>query len=330
MIGEPQGIVLPAIAATYFPPSGGKYEVKPGLMPLEKDFGNGAADGLIFQFDAEWARYRQTKKRARAERLGKYYQTREFAPEVAGPVCRFIARRLSEEHPELFTLEEGSGELALACGLSGETLRFDPEMRRVAGGDAQPPYADPFDALAAQMQEDLAVVRRVEGKDWASAIHLCFPYRWTAEEKIGLDYVTMHQPVPGMEPFRKPGMVTNMVKHGPLVRFVWELTTDARLNHHPELPPGTDPKEWRAHPFDPRAPRLFLRVEREVFWSFPDQEAALMAVRTSFRDGEEIRKEAKLREPLCAAIESMSPEALRYKGLAESRDDILAWLRSGA
>jgi hypothetical protein len=65
-------------------------------------------------------------------------------------------------------------------------------------------------------------------------------------------------------------------------------------------------------------------VEREVSWSFPEQEAALMALCTSFRNGEEIRQDAKLREPLCAAIESMSLGALRYKGLAESRDDIPA------
>jgi hypothetical protein len=71
-------------------------------------------------------------------------------------------------------------------------------------------------------------------------------------------------------------------------------------------------------------------VEREVLWGFPEQEAALLAVRISFRDGEEIRKDAMLRHALCAAIESMSSEALRYKGLAESRDDVLAWLRSEA
>jgi hypothetical protein len=321
---------LPPAAATYFPPASGKYEVKPGLMPLGTDFGNGAADKLVFQFDAGFAEYRKVKRLARADRLSKYYQTRDFAPEVAGVVCRFIVRRLAQEHPGLFVLDEYNAESTLQCALTGETLRFDPEMRQVSGGDADPLYIDPFDALAAQVQEDLAVVRRVGGKDWASAIHLCFPYRWTAEEKIGLDYVTMHLPVPGMETFRKPGMVTNMVKFGPFVRFVWELCTDDRLNHHPEPPPGIDPGTWRERPFDQQHPRLFLRVEREVLWGFPEQEAALLAVRISFRDGEEIRKDAKLREPLCATIESMSPEALRYKGLAENRDDILTWLRGGS
>ena len=328
-MGAPQEVALPPVAARYFPPSSGKYEVKPGLVPLGTDFGNGEADTLTFQFDAGFAEYRKVKQAARAERLGKYYQTRDFAPEIAGLVCRFIAHRLVEEHWRLFALDERGGEATLRCALTGETLRFDPAMQHVAGTVADPPYVDPFDALAAQVQEDLAVVRRVNGKDWASAIHLCFPYRWTAEEKIGLDFVTMHLPVPGMETFRKPGMVTNMIKFGPFTRFVWELCTDDRLNRHREPPPGTDPEGWHERPFDPRDSRLFLRVEREVLWGFPEHEAALLAVRISFRDGEEIRKDAALREPLCKTIESMSPEALRYKGLAENRDAVLTWLRGG-
>jgi hypothetical protein len=328
-MGVPRWLALPPVAARYFPPASGRYEVKPGLVTLGTDFGNGTADDQVFQFDAGYVQYRKVKRLARSERLSKYYQTRAFGPEVAPVVCRFIARRLAEEHPEFFVLKEQGGETALSCELNGELLRFDQEMRRVAGGESDPPYADPFDALATQVQEDLAVVRRVNGKDWSCAIHLCFPYRWTAEEKIGLDFVATHLPVPGMESFRKPGMVTTMIACGPFTRFVWELCTDDRLNHHREAPPGFDPEAWRERPFDPHHPRLFVRVEREVLWGFPEQEAALLAVRISFRDGEEIRRDAALREPLCNTIESMSPEALQYKGLMESRDDILAWLRGG-
>jgi dimethylamine monooxygenase subunit A len=328
-MGVPHELALPPVAARYFPPASGRYEMKPGLVTLGTDFGNGTADGQMFQFDAGYVQYRKVKQLARAERLSKYYQTRGFGSEVAAVVCRFIAGRLGEEYPQLFGLKEQGGELALSCAMSGELLRFDQEMGRVVGGEADPPYADPFDALATQVQEDLAVVRRVNGKDWTCAIHLCFPHRWTAEEKIGLDFVTMHLPVPGMESFRKPGMVTNMIEFGPFTRFVWELCTDDRLNHHREPPPGLGPEAWRERPFDPQRPRLFLRVEREVLWGFPEQEAALLAVRVSFRDGEEIRKDAALREPLCKTIESMSPEALQYKGLVEHRDDILAWLRGG-
>ena len=45
------------------------------------------------------------------------------------------------------------------------------------------------------------------------------------------------------------------------------------------------------------------------------------------KDGEVVRKKADWRDKLCSAIESMSAASLQYKGLGESRDDILAWLR---
>jgi len=112
-MSEPHRIALPSTAAMYFPPASGKYDVKPGLVPLGTDFGNGAADTRVFQFDARFAEYRKVKQTARAERLGKYYQTREFAPEVAGVVCRFIARRLAEEYPQLFTLAEDLAQMEL-------------------------------------------------------------------------------------------------------------------------------------------------------------------------------------------------------------------------
>ena len=54
------------------------------------------------------------------------------------------------------------------------------------------------DALAMQVQEDLSVVCRVGEKDWVCAIHLCCPHTWTAEKKIGQDFVSMHAGVPGM------------------------------------------------------------------------------------------------------------------------------------
>ena len=319
---------LPEDGARYFPPASGVYDVKPGLTPLSTDWGNGPCDAQVFQFDSSWADYRDVKEQARGERLGKYYQTRGFDADLAGVICRFIAARLASEHPDRFTWVDDADSPRLHHAPSDETLVFNRAMTQVTGGGS-PAYVDPLDALSAQVQEDLAVVRRVDGRDWCCAVHLCFPYRWTAEEKVGLDFVTMHLPVPGMENFRRPGMVNVMLQKGPLVRFVWELTTDRRLNHHPEPPPGVPAAAWARSAFDPAAPRLFLRVEREVLWSFPAQEAALLTIRTSFWDAQEIRQDPVRRDALCAAVESMTPASRVYKGLGDSGDAILAWLRAG-
>ena len=71
-----------------------------------------------------------------------------------------------------------------------------------------------------------------------------------------------------------------------------------------------------------------MRIERQVLYGFPEENGVLFVIRTHFRDCEEVRRDAELGPKLTGAVESMSPEALDYKGLAESRDDILEWLRS--
>jgi hypothetical protein len=94
-MGAPHEVALPPVAARYFPPSSGKYEVKPGLVPLGTDFGNGEADKLTFQFDAGFA---NTAGQAGCARRAP----RELLPDPrfrsrdAGLVCRFIAHRPAE------------------------------------------------------------------------------------------------------------------------------------------------------------------------------------------------------------------------------------------
>ena len=38
-----------------------------------------------------------------------------------------------------------------------------------------------------------------EKRDYLTAIHLCSPSHWAAEDKIGKDFTAIHQPVPGIE-----------------------------------------------------------------------------------------------------------------------------------
>ena len=192
----------------------------------------------------------------------------------------------------------------------------------------QPPYIDSLDALACQIHEDLALVsRRTDGSDWLAAVHLCCPNHWAAEEKVGRDFAQVHAPVAGMGPLnqRSADLVRAMIERGPYMRFAWGLGTDTRLNHHPEPPPGIPPADWQGRHFDPEHPRLFVRVERQVLWGFPQQEAALFTIRTYFRDCARLTPQE--RTQLRLAISSMTPQTLAYKGLAAHRDPILEWLK---
>jgi hypothetical protein len=276
----------------YFPLRHGRYDVAPGLNRFGKDLGGGDFDRYLFQRDRTSARFRTAKLASRAENFRKYVDTFDLAPGTMEAVNRFIIDRLNAEHPDLVRNLDRTAE----------------------------PF-ELFDALACRVQEDLAVVSTApDGRHWLSAVHVCLPNGWAPSEKIGRPFAAIHEPVAGMAEMNRRGgeFVDIMVRATDgLVRFAWGVTFDDELNHHPDKP--------RAR-FDSTNPRSFLRVERQTIWGLPACGASLFTIRTYLYDLADLRREATTREPLVAALHTMSPESRAYKGLAESFDPLLNWL----
>lgn len=320
--------------AGYFPIERGRYDVSPGLFQFGTDFGNGARDQKLFQIDQEFDRYRQNKLEARREDLTKYYRIERFARAEARSLASFIVTRLTKEYPQFFSIARAGGMLELACGLTNERLRFDDDFNLVetegASSEVTPAYVSALDALASQVQEDLTVISaRSGGEHWVSAIHACAPNYWSPAEKIGQSFADVHAPVAGMQQTNRAqqAMVDAMIFKGPFVRYTWGLTTDKYLNHHPVPAPGHDPLLWRGRDFSPEAPHLFLRIERQVTWGFPEIGCALFTIRTYLTDCVNVREDPDKRQSLISAIEGMSDDQLAYKGLTNHTRDIIDWLR---
>ncbi len=340
-----------AAPACYFPLEKGVYEVVAGLRALGTDFGNGAADERVFQIDREFPGYRKNKLQCRAERLGKYYATADYATDVEQAVTRFLVSRLTCEYPQLFSFDRQAGSMSvLCCALTSEELIFDREMRLIEVRGAEdvvvdaadkgkedkvavvPPYASAFDALCSQVQEDVAVVQRAPDRtDHLSAIYLCSPSHWAAEDKIGKDFRFIHQPVPGIERVNQTSaaLVDAMIKRGPYVRFAWGIAADERLNQHPSMPSaGLTSDDWRGQIFQSEqtdAP-FVLRVERQVLCGLPEANAAIFTIRVYFVSGALIRSDPRKRDLLRAALLSMTPESRAYKGLKNCLPELIAWL----
>jgi len=296
----------------YFPLARGAYEVAPGLRPLGTDLGNGAMDGRVFQIDREWPRFRSSKLACQAERPGKYVARADLDGPAAVALVEWFAARLVAEYPAWFARDGAR----LDCALTGESIPVD--------GD---PFAA-FDGLAMQVQEDVCLTRAEGNRDWLAAGHVCSPGHWSVEAKVGKPFTAVHEPVPGIEPVNRAAgtFVRLMIDRGPFVRFAWGFGTDDRLNHHPEPPAGTPVEAWRGRRFVPGQSKLFLRVERQVAWGLPAVGAAVFTIRVSHVDGEAIRADPVRRQILRAALLSMSPAALAYKGLAGSVDAVIDWL----
>lgn len=324
---------LPA-PARYFPPRTGKYDVKPNLLPLATDFGNGAMDGRVFQFDRDWPRFRQNKQACRAERLDKYVlQTPGMDAPTQKAVGDFLRARLCAEYPHGFVCEPAeNGGCVLHCYLTGERLAFASDgtlLRGVGNNETATPYADAWDALCCQFPEDMAVVRvnAATGTDETTALHLCAPSHWRAEDKIGHGFLSTHLPVPGMEKISAASgpLLKGVMERGPFVRFTWGIEFDDRLNHHPDAPPGIASSEWNRRVFDPRADvPAYLRVERQVFWGLPEASVFVFAIRVYLTDALDLPREEQML--LARALRSMSPESRAYKGLTKWAEPVAEWL----
>jgi hypothetical protein len=324
--------------ACYFPLCNGEYDVGPGLKRFGHDFGNSQADQQVFQFDNHFFEYRQVKLDARRERLSKYYRTHMLPADVLVTVARFIIERLTLEQPDFFSLQSrNEDEIFLDCALTGEVLVFDRKMHflRCEGGNGscpRPDYHDAIDALTCQTQEDIAIVcQSAFGRDWLGAIHLCMANHWSAEEKIGLPFQQVHKPVAGMrnETRDAEAIIDAIINKGPFVRFAWGLSTDDRLNHHPRAGVNSPDRYSPVQRFDPHAPSLFMRVERQTLWPFPEQRASLFTIRTYLTDCREFRRDSEYNSQLIACINSMTEEQLQYKRLLRDKDSILTWLERG-
>lgn len=317
--------------ARYFPVEAGAYRVSAGLSKLGRDFGNGTLDACVVQIDREFGRYRDNKLACRQERLGKYVLERDLSPEVERAVCLALIELLTSEHSQYFgTISRTDERIVLCCRLTGESLVFDDGRFHADASEshAHPAYRHGIDALVCQIQEDLAVISRTGSQDWVSALHLCAPGHWSAEEKIGLDFSDIHAPVPGIEPITRAreSMVKGMIEKGPLVRFVWGFATDDRLNHHPLPPAGLDAARWNGRHWLtqalPNTP-FYLRIERQATLGLPEVSAALFFIHVYHLDGEDILSNPTQRSLLRHAIETMDEATRHYKGLANSAEALL-------
>jgi hypothetical protein len=315
----------------YFPLDTGQYQVTPGLHALGTDFGNSIADSHIFQFDTNFDRYRQAKIAARTETLEKYYCREELDLQKDSIINQFIIQQLCHESPELFLYQKQNQQHQLHCKLTGETLMFDSQYQLAGTQPDTTDYVDGLDALAMQIQEDIALVEKTnEGGDRIVTLHLCFPNHWAAQDKIGKSFMISHAPVPGMARInqRAEQLLNSLLHKGPYVRFAWGLATDTHLNHHPIPPEGFDKKLWQGRSFNPTDPQLYLRIERQVIHGFPEIDIFLFTIRTYFYDVAVLKQSPTKRDALQSALQSMSPATLSYKGLAESLPLILKWLEN--
>jgi hypothetical protein len=236
-------------------------------------------------------------------------------------------RRLDSSDPQLTRLNPASAlyreKLAVTeAGQSRHTTKgFDPSLAIAAMRDRMPSDLPPETAY----EQDFAVLDGATGTlRW---LCVCVPSHWAPEEKIGLDFASVHTPVADNKLL--VGASSQLVKLATSgecwERFVWTVSPSGRYDQHPKRharEPWPDANDAGSF-----GDRCWLRWERQTF--FPvggGTQQAVFTIRVMLQPlHEAIARDGAARK-LHDSIASMSEAVLAYKGLAPARDPLLAWL----
>lgn len=306
----------------YAPFASGKYDVSsPGLHYLQVEAAlqaDAAPEKRLFQIDRDYPLYLHNKQHCRQENLGKYYLEQDFSPASQRAVNQTILEHLCKAYPQWFRWEQR----VLHCLLSGDQLSISHDLEL----QAHPSYLSLFDALASQLQEDLAVWQLQGDQDWLAALHVCAPNFWAPSEKIGKTFAEVHQAVPGMEAQRANylPMLKGLIQKPAFYRFIWDFKTRSRLNHHPIAPPEISAEAWLLPAFSAARPELYVRVERQVLYGLPACNAVLFAIRTYLYKIETLALTDL--QGLEQALATLAKPLLKYKNLEKSQAAIQHWL----
>lgn len=253
-----------------FPLRKGKYEVSPGLSPLDSD---------VFYKDDNFSDYIKQKEACFEESKKKY-------------LC-----------------------------LDQDFLDKETTYQSFLNQCAQKEYASISD-MTLDVQEDFALMKGEK----AIAISLCFPNHWDPRTKISQDFNHIHIPVADFGPIAKNAtrLSRSLIERGPFKRFAWGLSTDTRLNHHPEAPEGVSDELWYGRSFkNDGQHKLYMRIERQHMVGLPEEDICLFTIRTYFFDVAQI--------PACElqllkdAVLSMTPETMAYKGIEKNISEVISY-----
>ena len=291
----------------YFPVSRNAFAFTAGLNTIKDN-------EKILLIDTDYSNYIQNKIHNREKSYGRFVQKHQLDTQIENASIQFLLDQITQDWPDYFKVEQQRKNIRLRNNITAEILTFDQNMRLVDSKNDN--YNDALDALLTQIQEDISITVLNQDSDSIRYLHLCFPNFWSAEDKIGKNFIDAHKAVPDMGKIKQSHIAINrmLMTSGPFERFTWGLTTNKNLSQHPHDNNST------SRQFD-LAENIYMRVERQVTVPLPTQNAYIFFIRTYFENIQDLNIEETTR--LIHSLNSMSEETASYKGMANQRDNII-------
>jgi hypothetical protein len=247
------------------------------------------------------------------------------------PALQALCAQAAREHPHAFSVE---GDSAWRAPLLGWSLHAT--MPRDDGGapeigeclDALPARQRSSALLALAFEQDFAILDARSGRvPWLA---VCLPSHWAPEDKVGRRFAEIHAPVADNAVLlaASDALVKLVTGEDRWERFVWTITADPNLQQHPRHSPRVP---WPADATaDALAARAFFRSEHQTFIPLPAMQQAVFTIHIQSEPLALAIDDAQRARRLHAAVASMSPAVLAYRGLTDAQPRLLDWLDRAA
>ena len=247
----------------------------------------------------------------------------------AQPALQALAQHAQQEHPQAFAVESDGAWHAHQLGWRVEA-NGQVTQTQALWPDAGPCLQNLAPAwrqaalLCLAFAEDFAILDgHTQCVPWLA---VCLPSHWAPEHKLGLSFAALHGPVADNELLTSASahLVRLVTGAQRWERFVWTITSQARLHAHPAR---VDPERW-PQGLAPAALVAFAqwRTERQTFIPLVEQRQAVFTIHTDVKPLRQAIQTPEQAGRLHDSLASMSANVLVYRGLADVQAPLLAWL----
>lgn len=247
----------------------------------------------------------------------------------AWPVLAAAAAEAALGEPVAFEVDDTGRAHAPLLGWSvrGEEPQGDgdPAIGTLLAALEPPQRATALLCLA--FEEDFAVLDgHTSVVPWLA---VCLPSRWAPADKLGRRFAEVHAPVAdsAMLVAASESLARLVTGSERWERFVWTISADPKLNQHPAQGRSAWPTEVDAQAL---ADLASFRSERQTFVPMEGTRRALFTIHVDSRPLATAIESPEAARRVHDALASMSDAVLAYRGLAEARERLLAWLATRA
>ena len=299
----------------YFPFDHDEYD-----MPMNARAGIGP---LIEVDEAEYGKELALKDQILASDLRYYFQCPPEAEPLVWETIALLLPDMALHAPQHFTLHIDGSQWTWINRLLGTTTAF-------TFGDAATLPLPPLDWMGRQVQEDIILMAETENDIVCIAGHLCFAASWCLDDKIGQNFLRIHEDIPQfLERIGRPAnlMMQRLKPDRPTGRLNWTVSSTDRLNLAPAVSCEWVPSR-RGITADNAGDRCFLRIERQVFARLPETRGILFTIRTYRNPISEVVADPDRLRRFTAVVKGIPRVTREYKGMSSFVDALVDYLES--